>query len=295
MSASRSNRTVTQVGEPFAERIVAVAGRGKALTLMFKAGERLVDAVANAFAEAGFLGGVVDVSGLRLDHFSYVMPALSSDGANAAFYSDVFRPVGMITLESGRMSFGRRDGAPFFHCHALWPESDGLTHGGHILPDDVRLASDQSVEAFGFDGGVFEANFDRETNFKLFGPVPLAQTYADDFSLQSCHLLRLRPNQDFHGALEQYCASQQLGTTRILGGVGSIIAGRFEDGRVLEPFATEVYIREGLVTRFADGTYQAQVDVGYIDYTGQTARGLLKRGDSPVLMTFELLMCPVLS
>lgn len=292
MTNAHPTREVKQVGEPFAERLVVVEGRGKAVELALKAGERLVDAIARAFAEVGFSGGVVDVGGLVLDHFSYVMPALSKDGANAAFYSDVYRPHGVITLESGRMSFGRRDDAPFFHCHALWPEADGQTHGGHILPDDVRLAEDQIVYAFGFDGGIFEANPDRETNFKLFGPVPLPQKLQHKSDLVPCYLMRLRPNQDFHGALEAFCAQHDLPDMRILGGVGSTIGGRFEDGSVFEPFATEVYVREGSIRRRSDETYQAQVDVGYIDYTGQIARGPIKRGDSPVLMTFELLLAP---
>jgi hypothetical protein len=176
MAIDLPTRRIKQVGDPFPERIVMVEGRGKALQLDLVAGERLVDGLARAFAQAGFSGGVVDVGGVSLDHFSYVMPALSKDGANAAFYSDVYRPQGVITIESGRMSFGRRDEAPFFHCHALWPEADGQTHGGHILPDDVRLATDQTLYAYGFDGGHFEANPDRETNFKLFGPVPAPQT-----------------------------------------------------------------------------------------------------------------------
>ncbi len=295
MMVPMSARFVKQVGLPFDERIVAVEGRGRPLLLQLRSGERLVDALARAFDEAGFLGGVVDVGGLELDHFSYVMPALSKDGANAAFYSDVYQPAGVIELESGRMSFGRRDDAPFFHCHALWPEPDGQCHGGHILPDHVRLAFDQSVHAYGFDGGVFEANPDRETNFKLFGPVPAPSRHQDDAQMQVCHLLRLRPNQDLHGALEAYCAAHGFGPTRILGGVGSTIAGRFEDGTILEPFATEVYIREGHVSCLEDGSYQAHIDVGYIDYTGQIARGPIMRGDSPVLMTFELMLCPGLA
>lgn len=293
MASAQSTRSVKQVGEPFAERIVSVKGRGKALQLDLFAGERLVDGLARAFAQAGFSGGVVDVGGVALDHFSYVMPALSKDGANAAFYSDVYRPQGVIVLESGRMSFGRRDDAPFFHCHALWPEEDGLTHGGHILPDDVRLATDQTLYAYGFDGGIFEANPDRETNFKLFGPVPVPQSLQAQSDLEPCYLMRLRPNQDLHGALEQFCAQHDMQDMRILGGVGSTIGGRFEDGLALEPFATEVYIREGTIRRQAHDSYQAHIDVGYVDYTGQIARGPIVRGDSPVLMTFELLLAPL--
>ena len=295
MTLDASARFIQQVGEPFAERIVAVEGRGKALSLALKSGMRLVEAVAQAFKQAGFMGGVVNVGGLHLDRFSYVMPALSQDGANAAFYSDVYRPQGVIVLESGCMSFGRRDDAPFFHCHALWLEPDGLTHGGHILPDDVILAHDQTVTAFGFDGGIFEANPDRETNFKLFGPVKLPQHLHEDKSLQSCYLLRLRPNQDLHHALEQFCLSHRLGHTRIWGGVGSTIGGRFVDGTSLNAFATEVFIRDGRINQRAVSLYQADIDVGYVDYLGQIARGPMKRGDSPVLMTFELLLEPLTS
>ena len=43
MASAQSTRSVKQVGEPFAERIVSVKGRGKALQLDLFAGERLVD------------------------------------------------------------------------------------------------------------------------------------------------------------------------------------------------------------------------------------------------------------
>ena len=44
------------------------------------------------------------------------------------------RPAGVTRLSAGAMTLGRRDGAPFFHCHALWREADGTLSGGHILP-----------------------------------------------------------------------------------------------------------------------------------------------------------------
>ena len=63
--------------------------------------------------------------GGALGPFAYVMPALSKTGANAAFYSDTFRPSGVTRLKLGAMTLGERDGAPFFHCHGLWTEADG--------------------------------------------------------------------------------------------------------------------------------------------------------------------------
>jgi hypothetical protein len=89
----------------------------------------------------------------------------------AAFYSDTFRPDGVTRLKIGAMTLGQRDGAPFFHGHALWTEAGGRRNGGHILPEETVVAEPFAVEAFGLDGAVFTAEPDRETNFKLFGPV----------------------------------------------------------------------------------------------------------------------------
>jgi hypothetical protein len=77
------------------------------------------------------------------------MPALSKTGANAAFYSDTFRPAGVTRLRIGAMTLGMRDGAPFFHCHALWTEAGGRAGGGHILPEETVVAEPFAVEAFG--------------------------------------------------------------------------------------------------------------------------------------------------
>ena len=59
------------------------------------------------------------------------------------------------------------------------------------------------AEAFGIDGAVFAAEPDPETNFKLFGPVAVRATGAKPAG--RAFALRLRPNQDFAGALEAFC------------------------------------------------------------------------------------------
>ena len=76
----------------------------------------------------------------------------------------------------------------------------------------------------------------------------------------------------------------------IHGGVGSLIGSAFEDGRVTEPFATEVCITRGLVEPDADGVLRARIDAALVDLTGDLAEGRLKRGANPVLMTFELIL-----
>ncbi len=129
---------------------------------------------------------------------------------------------------------------------------------------------------------------DPETNFKLFGPVACATSAAETTS--RAFALRLRPNQDFAGALEAFCRDRGIIHAKLHGGVGSTIGVRFADGRIVEPFATELAIRSGVIAAGAGGTLEAELDIAVVDYTGGLAEGRLKRGDNPVLMTMELVL-----
>jgi predicted DNA-binding protein with PD1-like motif len=281
-------RSIKQPGRPAPERIQWAEARGRAFSFSLQAGLPLLEAAAKGFAREGFAGGVLNMRGGALGPFAYVIPALSKTGENAAFYSDTLRPAGVTRLQMGAMTLGRRDRAPFFHCHALWTEADGRNGGGHILPEETVVAEPFEVQAFGLDGAVFTAEPDPETNFKLFGPVPSAATSAQ--ATGRAYALRLRPNQDFAGALESFCRERGISHAKLHGGVGSIIGARFADGRVVEPFATEMAVRSGAIARGADGTPEATLDVALVDYTGGLAVGRLTRGDNPVLMTMELVL-----
>jgi predicted DNA-binding protein with PD1-like motif len=281
-------RTVTQPGPIAPERIVAVAARGHAFSFDLEPGVLLVEAVRRGFAAHGFISGVLELGALALSPLVYVMPALSKTGENAAFYSDLFRPSGVGRLKHGAMTFGQRDGAPFFHCHALWTEADGKVTGGHIMPDETIVAERITVSAFGLDGALFEGNPDPETNFKLFGPVT-AET-RNTAATTRAYAIRLRPNQDFCGALETFCTAHNISRAILRGGVGSTIGARLDGGQIVENFATEIYIRTGTIEPGPDGRPEARVDIGLVDYTGGMAEGRYSRGDNPVLMTFELVL-----
>jgi predicted DNA-binding protein with PD1-like motif len=279
-------RRVDQPGPAAAERIQWVEARGRAFSFTLPAGMPLLEAARRGFAEAGFVGGTLNIKSGALGPFSYVMPALSKTGENAAFYSDTFRPAGVTQLKMAAMTLGVRDGAPFFHCHAMWREADGRINGGHILPEETIVAEAFEAEAFGIDGAVFAAEPDPETNFKLFGPV--ANPPKDAKPAGRAFALRLRPNQDFAGALGSFCRQHGIFRARIHGGVGSTIGARFTDGRSVVPFATELLIRSGTITPGAGGSLEADLDVALVDYLGGLAEGRLLRGDNPVLMTMEL-------
>ncbi|MCK1737195.1 DUF296 domain-containing protein [Bradyrhizobium sp. 138] len=281
-------RSIKQPGAAHAERIQWVEARGRAFSFTLPAGLPLLEAARRAFAAEGFAGGVLNFRHGVLGPFGYVMPALSKTGENAAFYSDTFRPRGVTRLRLGSMTLGTRDGAPFFHCHGLWTEADGKASGGHMLPDETVVAEPFEVEAFGIDGAMFTAEPDPETNFKLFGPVAAERTGARTTS--RAYPLRLRPNQDFAGSLEEFCRAHGVTRAKIHGGVGSTIGARFTHGGVTEPFATELAVTAGLIALGHSGALEAALDVALVDYTGGLAEGRLVRGDNPVLMTMELVL-----
>jgi predicted DNA-binding protein with PD1-like motif len=288
IEASKLMRVIKQPGPPVPERIQWVEARGRAFSFTLEAGVPLLEATRRGFAEAGFGGGVLNMRVGALGPFAYVMPALSKDSEHAAFYSDTFRPAGIARLTMAAMTFGSRDGAPFFHCHGLWMEADGRANGGHMLPEETVVAEPFVVEAFGVDGAMFLAEPDPETNFKLFGPVPSAPAGAETTS--RAFALRLRPNQDYAGALEAFCRERGITYAKLHGGVGSTIGARFADGRVVEPFATELAIGSGTIAADSGGALAAQLDIALVDYTGGLAEGRLLRGDNPVLMTMELVL-----
>jgi predicted DNA-binding protein with PD1-like motif len=281
-------RSIVQPGAPNPERIQWVEARGRAFSATLQAGLPLLEAVRRAFVAEGFAGGVLNFRSGALGPFAYVMPALSRTGDNAAFYSDAFRPDGVTWLKIGAMTLGERDGAPFFHGHALWTEASGRSNGGHILPEETIVAEPFAVDAFGVDGAVFAAEPDSETNFKLFGPVPSQSAGAT----ATCRVfaIRLRPNQDFAGALEAFCRARGIFRARLHGGVGSTIGARFTDGRSVVPFATELAVSSGFVAAGANGTLEAALDIALVDYLGGLAEGRLVRGDNPILMTIELVL-----
>jgi predicted DNA-binding protein with PD1-like motif len=281
-------RSIVQPGPAVPERIQWAEARGRAFSFTLEAGLPLLEAARRGFAEEGFAGGTLNIRGGALGPFAYVMPALSKTGENAAFYSDTFRPAGIVRLKTGAMTFGRRDGGPFFHCHALWTEAGGRSNGGHILPEETVVAEPFEVNAFGIDGAIFTAEPDPETNFKLFGPLPAATAKAETTS--RAFALRLRPNQDFAGALEAFCRDRGIASAKLHGGVGSTIGARFTDGRIVEPFATELAVRSGTVVSGADGALETRLDIALVDYTGGLAEGRPVRGDNPVLMTMELVL-----
>lgn len=287
-----SRRSIRHPGPPAAVRHAALACRAVPLSLALEPADSLVDSLARAFSAAGFAGGYVrleDVAMARLDH---VLPAPSPGPDHAAWYSAARRPPGGGLVLAAGLHMGRRDGAPFFHCHGLWrtdaPEMrPGETGMGHLLPFESALAGPATVPALGLYGAILEAVDDPETNFRLFAPVPCAPG-ADAAAGRPALLATIRPNEDVCETIEALCAAHGLERAEVFG-IGSLVGADYDDGTRIDAYATEALVRRGTVVPTPQGP-RATLDIALVDMTGRLSGGTLRRGVNPVCVTFELLI-----
>ncbi|WP_295045299.1 DUF296 domain-containing protein [uncultured Paracoccus sp.] len=258
-------------GPRAADRAVAVRADLRPLSGALRAGQTVMDAVGDLVAAAGCTGGAVWLDGATCDPLRFVLPAPSTDGIHAAWYSDVHAPQGPVTITRATATVGRKDGAAFLHCHGTW----GSTMG-HLLPFDSVLAADAPVRGIGAPDAWFEALPDAETAFTLFTP----QGSGSGAGL----LARILPGEDVITAIETLAARHGIADAR-LHGVGSIDHIRFADGRRMDCHATELRLDGAML---AQG--RAHVPIEVVDIAGTIMRGTLERGANPVGVTLELII-----
>lgn len=281
-------RTIEHPGPPHPGRVDALPVQLHERPLQLQPGRTLLAAVVQALP-ASCTSAVLRLHGGALAPFAYVMPALSRTPAHAVYFSDRFDAPGTVKLSEASVTVGRRDGQPWLHCHALWQDADGTPHGGHVLPDDAVLAGPMAATAWLLDGAGFEVVADAETAFTLFKPRP--QPPADGWQPDAL-AVRVAPNTDICTALEDLCRQHGITSATVRGGVGSTVGAAFDDGRRVEPFVTEMLVRQGRVRPGAGGRPEAELDVSLVDHTGGLASGRLARGANGVLVTFELVLQP---
>jgi predicted DNA-binding protein with PD1-like motif len=272
------DRRIAQPGPALEPRVIAAPTSVRAVEFVLAAGTMLLDGLYGALGPCP--GAVIHLEDGAFGPFTYVIPSLSETPEHAAFYSNSFTPGGASRIDCMRITYGTRDNLPWLHCHGIWTEADGTQHAGHVIPDHTWIAEAVTCRAWVLEGAAFTARHDPETNFTLFAPEAIGPAGP-------CFALRLRPNQDLCGTLEQFCANHGIASATIRGGVASIIGAVFEDGREALAFATEIFIADGTID--ADG---ARLDIGLVNYRGEIWEGRLKRGANPVLMTAELLIIP---
>ena len=258
---------------PKAQRVVTQGARLRPIRGTLPAGVPVMQAVGDLFAAHGCKGGVLDLSGVTCAPMRYVLPAPSSDGIHAAWYSDTHAPDGALRIDSATATVGWRDGAPFLHCHGVWGRAMG-----HLLPFDSVLAQKAEVRGLGAAETWFEALPDPETAFTLFTPMGGEDGQA--------LLARILPGEDVVTAIEALAVRHGIADAR-LHGVGSIDHIRFAEGHRMDCHATELRLAGAVLSQG-----RAHVPIEVVDIHGHIARGSLTRGGNPVGVTLELIVEP---
>ena len=289
-------RTIVQPGPVAAARSHVVKTATTLATLTLAPGRSLLAAVTEALAPftplAPGASAVLTLRGGALSPFAYAIPELPKTPEHAAYFSDTLRVPAPVRLDAAAITYGQRHGQPWLHCHAAWTLANGERGCGHLMPDETCVFEAIEASACVLHQAAFQVSADAETHFSLFQPQATgvrAGAPADKPALA----VRLAPNQDVCRALEDLCRQHGITQAEVRGGVGSTVGAVFDDGRVVEPFATEVLIRHGHVRTNARGEWEAEIDVTLVDHTGAMAEGRLQRGANAVLMTFELVLQPL--
>ena len=285
-------RRILHPGTPSPKRLHAVTAGAIPIDVELASGLTLLDSMTHALEPLGIKSGAFMLDGGSFASFSYVMPALSKSPNHAVYFSETFKVDGQIALERAAVTYGVRDGRPWLHCHALWVEPNGRRHCGHLLPDQIIVASPIHLTGMGLEGAAFTVCPDTETNFSLFIPLLSASQNKKIKQTQPAYALRIGPNEDLCTALESFCREQGIQQAMVAGGVGSTVGATFHDGRIVEPFVTELLIRSGRIIRGEDGQEQALIDIAIVDYLGGLTEGRLARGANPVLVTAEMILYP---
>lgn len=279
-------RSIEHPGPVHSTRVQCVPASIRPVDVKLPQGVNLLQGLADAVRAQGTTSAVLSLQGLVLEPLAFVMPALSDSPKHVAYFSQRYESRGAARIESGSITYGLRDGQPSLHCHATWTEADGQRSSGHLLAAESWVEQPSRIDAWMLHGAAFEVQPDAETNFSLLQVIPTARLPGGIEAL----VVRVRPNEDLCLALEALCAENNIRRGRIRGGVGSLIGTVFVDGRTVEPFVTEVFIRSGVIEPCTDGALRADLDVGLVAYTGEIAEGRLARGQNPVLITFELVI-----
>lgn len=232
---------------------------------------------------SGYQSAVLDLSGLALNAFDYVMPDCAIDDRHAAWYSDTRVSEGATLVEAVAV-LGRRDGQWFAHIHAYWQEN-GNAHLGHLLPESVSLAGNSDLTGFGLNGAGFEAEYDPETEFTLFRVKP-SQSTDTHAPPTNALITTLAPFEDLHDSICGLASKIEANTFKVVG-LGSLAGAEFRSSPPMKGLISEILLRSGSGCQLHDGQ---QVQIRGVDLNGNLHQGALQPGKCPTLVTCELLL-----
>ncbi len=276
-------RTIRQPGPVKPERHLVVCTEAVPVTIELTAGQNVLHSLADKLSELGALSAFLKVRNSAVQQLDYVMPAPSPDEDHTAWWSQTHGLSGLGKIIEACLVFGWRDDGPFFHCHGSWTDETNQIYAGHMLPDRCVVIETTKFTGWLFPDARFEGQFDPETNFTLFQPIPTSNAQT-----ASAALVRLRPNVEIGQQLQIIC--KELDWTKAhIHGLGSLIGASFADGTTMQSYATEFLVRGGTID-LESSIPGANIDILIVGIEGDIMHGPLLRDANAVLMTCELVL-----
>lgn len=276
-------RYIKQPGPVESERHFVALTDAVPVTIELQEGQFVLSGIAAELNKLGAKSAYLCVKESPVRQLEYVMPAPSPDDEHTAWWSETHTLAGSGLIKEAGLVFGWRDGGPFIHCHGSWTDETQKLFAGHMLPDRCIVEETATFTGWMFPDARFEGQSDPETNFTLFQPIGDAQP-----SDASAALVRLRPNVEIGQELAIIC--KKLGWKKAsIHGLGSLIGASFDNGDIMESYATEFLVRQGSIN--LGGTqHGADIDILIVGLDGGSMHGPLLKNENAVLMTCELVL-----
>ncbi|WP_420414997.1 hypothetical protein [Roseibium sp.] len=280
--APRTLEDVRHPGPKAENRLPHALCHAEPVSFQLSGNEPLLNALGHWATNAGYGSAVLDLSGLHLTPFDYVMPDRAIDDRHAAWYSDTHASKG-AKLDEAVAILGWRDGGWFAHIHAFWQE-DGHTHFAHLLPETLSLAEEAQISGHGITGARFEAALDPETEFTLFRVK--SDPEGTDGKVCNAVITTLAPFTDLHSSIEELGAALP-GSIYSVHGLGSLAGAAFAEGPPMTGLISEILLQSGAGLT-ADGNLRLPLRT--IDLNKDQFQGNALPGGCPTLVTNELLL-----
>lgn len=275
-----------------AERIVSVASAVEVVRGELPPGAVLIDALWNLMEPTGALAGSAELGPGTFGHLPYVYPAIGEDGYRPMSFTTANRSPGPSLCLGGSATVGRRHGQRFTHTHASWMDGQGCIRGGHLLPEArvgevpilVVLRALVDAEQISDD--------DPETGLPTFTPFPR----PTDLGRRSrptgrAVISRVRPGVFIDDAVRQICRGAGFDRAQVRASLGSTVGARLTTAEGVKEVAWPAVEYTQLVGSgqgMLGSESLLELQGTLVDIHGDIHHGVVRPGENPVAVTFEL-------
>lgn len=274
------------------QRIVSVASAVEVVRGELPPGALLIDALWNLMEPTGAEAGAVELGPGTFGNLPYVYPAVGDDASQPMSFTKANRSPGPCLVLGGSATVGRRHGERFTHTHATWMDGQGRIRGGHLLPEAhvgevpilVVLRALVDAEQVSDD--------DPETGLPTFTPrprrgAPVHSRATTDRAVIS----RVRPGIFIDDAVRDICRAAGFDQAQVRASLGSTVGARLTTSEgvteVAWPaveFTQLVGAAQGMLGEHSELELQGTL----VDIHGDIHHGVVRPGENPVAVTFEL-------